>query len=79
MGGIRALNVVYGFSILFSFSGRPAGDDITLLLNRDFGFNIETQLLSLVLVSVFFHIFILTIVSSRETTKEFGLASKKKK
>jgi len=75
MGGIRALNVVYGFSIIFGFSGRPV-DGITLL-SRDFGTNIEAQLLSLVLVSVFFHIFVLTLVSSRETTKEYDSDRKK--
>ena len=75
MGSIRALNVLYGFSIIFGFSVRPV-DDITLL-SRDLGTDVETQLLSLVLVSVFFHIFVLTSVSSRETTKEFTSDRKK--
>jgi len=70
MGGIRALNILYGFSILFGFYGPPS--DVTLS-SLDFGNNIMTQssaLLYLVLASVFFHIFILTFVSYKETTKE---------
>jgi len=72
MGGIRALNIVYGFSILFGFYGPPF--DITLS-SLDLENSIVTQssgLLCLVLVSVFFHIFVLTFVSSRETPREFS-------
>jgi len=78
MGGIRALNIVYGFTILFGFYGLPL--DLTVL-NLDLGPIIEThslELFYLVLVSVFFHIFVLTFVSSRETTTEFTSDGKKR-
>lgn len=71
MGGIRALNIVYGFSILFGFYVPPF--DVTLSsLDLEKSIVIQSSgLFYLVLVSVFFHIFVLTFVSSRETKREY--------
>ncbi|HEU5120486.1 MAG TPA: UbiA family prenyltransferase [Candidatus Nitrosocosmicus sp.] len=85
MGGIRALNVLYGFSIIFNFS-KPLSD-VTLFdlglwsrVGTNLWSGVETQslvLLCLATSSVFFHVFVLTFVSSRETIREFASNSKK--
>lgn len=85
MGGIRALNALYGFSIIFGFSNPVT--DITFVdsgLWTGIGTNLwssgEIQsiaLLCLASSSVFFHVFVLTFVSSRETIREFVSNSKK--
>jgi 4-hydroxybenzoate polyprenyltransferase len=79
MGGIRALNILFGFSILFSFSDQSVNN---MLSKMNSGNIVETQsllLLLIVLFSVFFHIFVLTYVSSRETAREFNSESNKKR
>jgi 4-hydroxybenzoate polyprenyltransferase len=84
MGGIRALNVFYGFSILFGLHGQQinyssfAGilPPSQLISSIDFQQSI-LLLLILVLFSIFFHIFVLSFVSSRETPKEFSSLAKK--
>jgi 4-hydroxybenzoate polyprenyltransferase len=78
MGGIRALNIVYGFTILFGFHSFTF--DISVLY-LNLGTSIETrslELFCLVLASVFFHIFVLTFVSSKETTREYTSRGKKR-
>ena len=76
MGGIRALNVFYGFSSLFGYSDQGIKNTgfQSALYNIDSDF---IALLTLVLASVFFHVFVLTWVSSKETDREF--ADKRKK
>lgn len=79
MGGIRVLNIIYGFSNLFSFSDQSLN---SMVSKMNSGNIVETQpllLLLLVLFSVFFHIFVLTYVSSRETAREFNSESNKKR
>jgi 4-hydroxybenzoate polyprenyltransferase len=76
MGGIRSLNVFYGFSSLFGYSDQGIKNTglQTALYNIDPGL---IALLTLVLASVFFHVFVLTWVSSKETDREFVDKSKK--
>lgn len=76
MGGIRSLNVFYGFSSLFGYSDQGIKNTgfQSALYNIDSDF---IALLTLVLASVFFHVFVLTWVSSKETDREF--ADKRKK
>jgi 4-hydroxybenzoate polyprenyltransferase len=87
MGGIRSLNILYGFSVLINFASPPTtGTSLSNLglwtgIQTNLWPVVETQfvmLLSIVLGSVFFHVFILTLVSSRETIREFLSNSKKK-
>jgi 4-hydroxybenzoate polyprenyltransferase len=79
MGGIRGLNIIYGFSILFTLSDLSVNN---MLSKMNSGNIVETQslvLLLLVLFSIFFHVFVLTYVSSRETAREFNSESNKKR
>lgn len=79
MGGIRALNIVYGFSILFSFSDQYFDMTVLDIIRENIVEMHSNMLLLLVLFSIFFHIFVLTFVSSRETAREFNSNSNKKK
>jgi 4-hydroxybenzoate polyprenyltransferase len=58
MAGIRALNVIYGASFVLDISNYSTGLSSFLLL-------------ALASCAVYFHIFILTSLSKRETTREF--------
>ncbi|VFJ12476.1 Prenyltransferase [Candidatus Nitrosocosmicus franklandus] len=72
MGGIRALNVFYGFSILFGFSSQTP-NNVTFPPSFNPAYLEPTILLLLLLAlgSVFFHVFVLTWISSKETRREF--------
>ena len=76
MGAIRSLNIFYGFSSLFSFSGQTIFNT-AFPIPTDYIYFEYLMLLSLVLVSVFFHIFMLTWISSKETSREFAQKGKK--
>jgi 4-hydroxybenzoate polyprenyltransferase len=71
MGGIRALNVFYGFSVSYIFLEQSVSGNSRFFLPL---YDINTDQLTfllLVLVSIFFHIFVLTRLSSKETAREF--------
>ena len=77
MGAIRSLNLIFGFSFIFGFF-----DSNTFLQfsQAAIGYNVDLQvitLLSLSCLSIFFHIFVLTYISSKETTREYSMKNKK--
>ncbi len=76
MGSIRSLNIIFGFSSFIGFFGAHT---VMSSPQIPFGYNTEPHsfmLLSLVCISIFFHIFMLTFVSSKETSREFSLKNK---
>jgi len=77
MGAIRSLNVIFGFSFIFGFSG---SNTFLPFSNIAIGYTVDLQLimlLALSCLSIFFHIFVLTYISSKETTREYSLKNKK--
>ena len=77
MGAIRSLNVIFGFSIIFGFSG---SNTFLPFSHMAIGYNVDLQLIRLLAISclsIFFHIFLLTYISSKETTREYSLKNKK--
>lgn len=76
MGGIRSLNIFYGFSSLFGYTGQSIKNTEAEL--AFYNINSESlMLLCLVLASIFFHVYVITWVSSRETAREFADKNKK--
>ena len=71
MGGIRALNIFYGFSSGLGSSYQVVTSNAGVNLPLYYINTEQLALLCLVLVSIFFHIFTLTRLSSKETAMEY--------